>query len=128
MLPLIALLVVGGMYLAVSARQARIGRRVLDLERERANLVRKNAELTATLAELISPERMMERASSLGFRPASPDQIEYILVEGYSPRQPFVAPSPSASTNLGEGILSPAYTETLGAWLFRWLGWGTGGG
>jgi hypothetical protein len=25
-------------------------------------------------------------------------------------------------------MLSPAYTETLGEWLLRWLGWGTEGG
>ncbi len=128
MLPLIGILIIGGMYLAVSARLTRAGRQVLDLEEERNNLLRQNAELTSTLAELTSPERMLERALALGFEPVDPSTIEYVLVEEYEEPPPFVAPRPPASTGVGEGTLSPAYTETLGAWLLRWLGLGGGGG
>lgn len=128
MLPLIGILIIGGMYLAVSARLTRAGRQVLDLEEERSNIVRQNAELTSTLAELTSPERMLERALALGFKPVDPAAIEYVLVEEYEQPPPFVAPSPPASSGVGEGALSPAYTETLGAWLLRLLGLGSGGG
>jgi len=124
MLPLIALLIVGGMYLAVNARRAQAGRQVLVLQRKQAELERINADLTATLAELTSPERMLERALSLGYRPAEPGDVEYILVEGYPGPPEFVAPRPPASSSMGEGTLSPAYTETLGEWLLRWLGSG----
>ncbi|UCF60203.1 MAG: hypothetical protein JSV37_10595 [Anaerolineaceae bacterium] len=123
MLPLIALLIIGGMYLAVNARHARAGRHVLDLQRQQAELLRYNAEMGATLAEMTSPERMYQRALGLGFRYAYPSEIEYILLEDYAPPRPFVAPRPPASTNPGEGMLSPAYTETLGEWFLRWLGW-----
>jgi len=128
MLPLIALLIVGGMYLAVNARRAQAGRQVLVLQKEQAELERMNADLTAMLAELTSPEQMLERALSLGYRPAKPGEVEYILVEGYPGPPVFVAPRPPASSNMGEGMLSPAYTETLGEWLLRWLSWGVGGG
>ncbi|TET86218.1 MAG: hypothetical protein E3J37_00195 [Anaerolineales bacterium] len=128
MLPLIALLIVGGMYLAVNARRAQAGRQVLVLQQEQAELERMNADLTAMLAELTSPEQMLERALSLGYRPAKPGEVEYILVEGYPGPPVFVAPRPPASSNMGEGMLSPAYTETLGEWLLRWLSWGGGGG
>ena len=128
LLPLIGLLIVGGLYLAISARLAKAGREVLELEGERNNLARQQAELTATLAELISPERMVERALALGFKPVSPDEVEYILVEGYEEPASFVAPQPPASSGVGEGSLSPAYTETLGAWLYRRLGLDEGGG
>lgn len=123
MLPLIALLIVGGMYLAVNARHARAGRQVLTLQMQEAELLRSNAEKGATLAELTSPEQMYQRALGLGFRPAYPAEIEYILMEDYTPPLPFIAPRPPASANIGEGMLSPAYTETLGEWLLRWLGW-----
>jgi len=123
MLPLIALLIVGGMYLAVNSRHARAGRQVLNLQMQEAELLRSNAEMGATLAELTSPEQMYQRALGLGFRPAYPAEIEYILVKDYTPPLPFIAPRPPASTNTGEGMLSPAYTETLGEWLLRWLGW-----
>ncbi len=123
MLPLIVLLIVGGMYLTVNARHARAGRHVLDLQMRQAELLRYNAEMGATLAELTSPERMYQRALGLGFRPAYPVEIEYLLIEDYTPPLPFIAPRPPASANMGEGMLSPAYTETLGEWLLRWLGW-----
>ena len=126
LLPLIGLLIVGGMYLAISARLTKAGREVLDLEEERSNLARQQAELTATLAELNSPERMVERALALGFKPVSPDQVQYIIVEGYEEPEPFVAPQPPNPSGVGEGSLSPAYTETLGAWLYRRLGLGSG--
>ncbi|MEJ2551238.1 MAG: hypothetical protein P8Z42_06075 [Anaerolineales bacterium] len=126
LLPLIGLLIVGGMYLAISARLTKAGREVLDLEEERSNLARQQAELTATLAELNSPERMVERALALGFKPVGPDQVQYIIVEGYEEPEPFVAPQPSSPSGVGEGSLSPAYTETLGAWLYRRLGLGSG--
>lgn len=127
-LPLITLLIIGGLYLAVNARRASAGRQVLVYQGERAELERLNAELTATLTELTSPARMLEKALGLGFRPAKPEDIEFIFVDGYTDPLPFVAPRPPTSSDTGEGMLSPAYTETLGEWLLRWLGWGVGGG
>lgn len=124
MLPLIAILIVFGMYLAVNARHTRVGREVLVLEDQRANLQRKNAELTANLAELISPDRMFERAQMLGFRSAEPDEVLYVAVENYSSPNPYAPPKPPAIPDSGVGALSPAYTETLGAWISRWLGLG----
>jgi len=126
LLPLVGLLIVGGMYLAISARLTKAGREVLELEDERSNLARQQAELTATLAELNSPERMVERALALGFKPVGPDQVQYIIVEGYEEPEPFVAPQPPNPSGVGAGSLSPAYTETLGAWLYRRLGLGNG--
>ncbi len=127
-LPLITLLIVGGLYLAVNARRASAGRQVLEYQKERAELQRTNADLTATFTELTSPDRMLEKALALGFRSAKPEEVEYIIVDSYVQPTPFVAPKPPASFDIGEGMLSPAYTETLGEWLLRWLGWGAGGG
>ncbi len=117
MLWVVALLTVGGMYLAVNAKVARAGRLVLSLEARRSELQRLTSELTAELAEITSPGRMLERATAMGFRPVRPDQIEYIPVEGYAPESAFVAPQPPASPGSGEPRLSPAYTETLGEWI-----------
>lgn len=122
MLPLIWLLVMGGMYLAVNARLATAGREVLVLQSERAELQRQKDELTANLAALSTPERMLERALALGFRPATSADTEYILVQGYSDPPPFVAPQPPFSNVQHESVLSPAYTETLGEWLLGWVG------
>jgi hypothetical protein len=115
----IVLLIIGGLYLAVNARVARSGRSVLTMQSERAELQRQISELTATLAELTTPERMLERALELGFRPAELGDIEYIVIAAYVPADPFVAPQPPDSTTERDGGLSPAYTETLGDWLSR---------
>lgn len=119
LLLVIALLGVGGMYLAVNAKVAEAGRRVLMLEARRQDLQQLHADLTSQLARLTAPEVMMARAIELGFRPARPDQVEYLVVEGYRPPDPFVAPRPPASGKAGVGRLSPAYTETLGEWMQR---------
>ncbi|MEE9513924.1 MAG: hypothetical protein V3V46_07590 [Anaerolineales bacterium] len=123
----IVLLIIGGLYLAVNARVARSGRNVLILQSGRAELQRQIAELTATLAELTTPERMLERALTLGFRPAELGDIEYIVVAGYVPPDPFVAPTPPNSTTERDGGLSPAYTETLGDWISRLVSPGSNG-
>jgi hypothetical protein len=128
MLAIIALLTVGGMYLAINARLARAGRRVLELQNERANLMRQYSEYASTLAELTSPDQMLEKAIGLDFEPAGPGDIRYVLVEGYTGVDPFVAPRPPSAGASGEETLSPAYTETLGEWLKRWFSLDSGGG
>lgn len=117
----ITLLGIGGMYLAVSAEAASAGRRVLDLEREREDLLESNTELRTQLMARADPERMMALASELGFRAAGPNDVEYLTVEGFKPAPPFVAPKPPAGGEIGETTLSPAYTETLGDWFSRVL-------
>jgi hypothetical protein len=121
LLLVVTLLGVGGMYLAVSAKAAEAGRRVLTLERQREDLNEANAELKAQLAELMAPTRMLALASELGFRPAAPEDLDFLPVEGYAPQEPGVAPNPPSSGKIGETALSPAYTETLGEWFTRVL-------
>lgn len=121
LLLVITLLGVGGMYLAVSAKAAEAGRQVLQLERRREDLLEANAELTTQLVSRAAPDRMMALASELGFRPAGPNDVEYLTVEGLAPADPFVAPQPTAGGEIGETTLSPAYTETLGDWFSRVL-------
>lgn len=118
----VVLMAVGGMYLAVSAQAANAGRKVLELERRREELAQRNAELTARLASLTDPERMRARADELGFRPAGPQDIEFVEVEGLPGQESFAAPRPPAEGQQGGAALSPAYTETLGDWIDRVLG------
>jgi hypothetical protein len=113
---------IGAMYLAVSAKAAGAGREVLTLEDRRQDLLQINAELTSRLALMTTPERMLARASELGFRPAQPGDVEYVTVEGYQVESPFQAPQPAASDQIGTTALSPAYTETLGDWFARVIG------
>ncbi len=122
MLLAIVFLIVSGVYLAVNARLARAGREVLTLEARRAELLRITAEVGSELAVRTAPETMMDRADALGFRAAGPDDVIYLRINGYIPPPEFVAPRPPATEDNGQAMLSPAYTETLGDWLMRWIG------
>lgn len=125
-LPVVGLLVVAGMYLTVNAKVAEAGRRVLVLERRREELERTNAQMLTELAQMTSPQRLLERAASMGFQPAQPDEIEYLPVPGWTPPPAFHAPAPPGSGLSTATGLSPAFTETWGEWLSRWLGGGKG--
>ena len=95
--------------------------RGLELQSQMAELERQTAELRSNLAELTMPGRMLELAFEMGFRPAEMGDIIYVVVPEYQSGEPFVAPSPPTSLTDREGGLSPAYTETLGEWMSRWL-------
>ncbi len=122
MLIAIVFLVVSGVYLAVNARLARAGREVLTLEERRTELLRLTSELSAELASRTAPETMIARAANLGFHAAGPDDVLFITIDGYIPPSDFIAPRPPATDDDGQAMLSPAYTETLGDWLTRWVG------
>ncbi len=122
---LIVLLVIGGVYMAVNAKMTRTGRDLLELEEDRTNLRRTNAELTSKLAALTAPDRMVELAAAMGFHPAGNDEVEYVLVEGYQPEGAFIAPRPVSWEDEVVVSLSPAYSETLGQWFARFLAGGT---
>lgn len=116
---IVGLVVLGGIYLAVNAKVAEAGRELLVLQRRQESLVRTNGELNASYAGMISPEVMMERAAYLGFRPALPNEVTYLIVDGIEIKSEFEAPRPLTSEEARPGILSPSYTETLGEWLSR---------
>jgi len=119
MLGVVALLVLAGMYLAVNGRLAAAGRELLSLESRRTELLRQTTMLASQVADLTSPERLLERASSLGFHPAHAKDTEYVVIDGYAPPPGFRAPAPLGSPVGPSGGLSPAYTETLAEWVLR---------
>jgi hypothetical protein len=125
-LPVIALFLISGLYLAVNSRVAREGRKVLEFQTQMEELERQISDLTANLAELTTPKQMLEMAYELGFRPAEMGDIMYVIVPDYQRAEPFVAPKPASSLGSKDAGLSPAYTETLGEWMSRWLRQGVG--
>jgi cell division protein FtsL len=121
---LLILLVLGGLYLSVNAKAASAGRAFLTLEDEVQEARRRNSDLVAQLADVTSPHRMLELAESIGFRPATWRDVEYILVDEAPQEIDFHAPSPDASLYTRLLKISPAYTETLMQAIQRWLGVG----
>jgi len=87
---------VGAIYVSQASRIAGAGRQVQILQNQLEDLKRKNAELERDIAEAQSLERLQQEAGRLGFVRAAPEDIEYMVVEGYP--QATAAPSPLPSS------------------------------
>jgi cell division protein FtsL len=105
---------VAGLYLNVTARGTLAGRQVLMLESEISDNKLANADYETKLAEASSTEKMEQHAQALGFHPATPDEITYVVVPGYVPQTGInlatTDPQPIVSN------IRPEYTQTLFEW------------
>lgn len=114
LLALLAVAMVSALYLEVNSRAALVGREIQSLEFEIASIERANADMTTQLAVLQSKAVMEERARALGFRPAEPGEIHYLIVPGYSaPRAVQLA---ETQPPLSAPSIPPEYTQSLLEW------------
>jgi len=106
-------LIIAALYLFQTSRSTISARELAEMNDYRARLERDNERVRAEIADLQSLPRVMTRAAEMGFRPADPDEIQYIIVDGYRYDRPIVTPTPSPTAQTAEQI----YDETLGGWL-----------
>lgn len=106
-------LIIAALYLLQSSRSTISARELAEMNDYRARLERDNERVRAEIASLQSLPRVMTQAAEMGFRPANPDEIQYIIVDGYRYNRPIVTPTPSPTAQTAEQI----YDETLGGWL-----------
>ncbi len=106
-------LIIAALYLFQTSRSTISARELEAMTDYRARLQQENERLRVEIAELQSLPRVMTRAAELGFRQASDDEIQYIIVDGYRYDRPLTTPTPRPTPT------SPAqvYDETLGGWL-----------
>jgi cell division protein FtsL len=119
LLGLVAIAMVAAVYLNVTVRVAVAGRKIQDLQGEIADGQRNNADLETQLAGLTSVASMQKRAEALGFQPADPDEITYVIAPGYTP--PSAVDMSSATEKPAQTILASEYTESLFDWITRKL-------
>ncbi len=113
LLALFMVAVIGALYLAQVAETSTTGRRLEALLIERDELEQTNETLRVEIAELRSVPRLIARAQELGFDYAARGEIEYLMVEGYTPdRSQTVAPLREL---VEEDVLQ--YDETFTGWL-----------
>jgi len=74
---------VGTIYVNQASQIATVGRRVQILQNELSDLKRENAAMERQIAEAQKLERLQAAAISLGFVPANPNDIEYIIIPDY---------------------------------------------
>lgn len=117
MLALVAIGLVAGLYLNITAVAATAGLRIRAMNIEKSSALRQIADLNSELAALTSAVEMDRRAQEMGFKMLSHDQALYIMLPGYIGRQPAdLAPAPSAQS-IPRPIIKPSYTQSLWDWL-----------
>jgi hypothetical protein len=109
-LVLIVAIIIGALYLAQATVTATTGRELEELSGTRDYLQRANEDLIAEIANKRSITNLRGRAQDLGFKPITADEIEYLVVNGYSPNR--ATPTPEATA---EPIY--VYDETFNGWV-----------
>jgi len=123
LLGLVLVAMVAGIYLNITVRATVAGREIQMLQSNIFNDVpditdnrRTNADLETQLAGLSSVESMQQRAEALGFQPASPDEMTYVIVPGYTSRKAVDMSTPG-SNQPQPSLILPEYTESLLDWI-----------
>jgi hypothetical protein len=111
---------VAALYLTVTSRTAIAGREIQDLMYSVTISQQVSADLQTQLATLTSVSVMEARARELGFRPVEPEEVEYLIVPGYSAPQP-VDLSSLHPQQLAPLTILPEYNQSLLDWLDDWL-------
>lgn len=127
LLGLVLVAMVAGIYLNITVRATLAGREIQMLQSNTVNDEpditdnrRINSDLETQLAGLTSVESMQQRAEALGFQPASPDDMTYVIVPGYTPRKAVDMSTPNSDQPQAPSLL-PDYTESLFDWITRRL-------
>ncbi len=106
--------IVGGLYLAQATTNISTARDIELKDEERGKLQRENERLRAEIARAERLDNLHTRAATMGFVEAGPDDIQYIVVDGYSYEQPIPTTTPIALTATPE-----TYEENFAGWLQR---------
>jgi hypothetical protein len=108
-----------GLFIFTGAQAAEAGLRVQSLIDERDQWLRTLEAQETELSQLQSEEWMSQRAAELGFVPAAPEDLDYLVVSE-TPGDESIPASPTSFLYVQEGVaLSPAYRETLLEWILR---------
>jgi cell division protein FtsL len=119
---LVVFALIAGVYLSVNARATNIGRQIQNYHRDIEKLEFLIADQQSQLAILTSASEMEKRAQTLGFRPATTEEILYIQVDGYNGRTAAVLASDSVSyVPASPAVVSPAFTQSLLDWVAQEL-------
>lgn len=116
LLAVVALAMVATLYLIVTSRAAIAGREIQDLTFSITASQQMSGDLQTQLASLTSASSMESRALELGFRPAKPEEVEYLVVPGYAEPEPFIL-SANQHLQLSALTIAPEYNQSLLDWM-----------
>lgn len=119
LLGLVITLLVAGIYLSISGQAATAGIETYNLAYDRRTLERSIADTKAQLALILSSSQMESRATALGFEPADPSNVVYVVVPGYTGKQTAILAPPPGITEPQGAVVKNEYRESLWDWLFQ---------
>ncbi len=115
LLAVVSLAMVAALYLDVTAQAAIAGREIQNLTYEMTVTQQTSADLQTQLAALTSASVMEQRALDLGYLPVKPEEMEYLVVPGYTASQPDILSS-LPQPGLSAPSIPPEYNQSLLDW------------
>ena len=112
-LVIVAVIVVGMLYLNISAQAASAGMQIQYMTLRKQSLARSIASLRAEYAFVSSAGQMKARAEALGLKPLSMDKAVYVIVPGYTGRQQVNLAPPPGPDMIPQQVMKPSYTQSL---------------
>jgi len=119
LLGLVVVLVVASIYLSISGKAATAGLSAYRMNLERETLERQIADRKAQIAIMTSATLMEQRATDLGFKRIDTSKAVYMIIPGYTGRQPAVLAAPPGIDESKRSIVLPAYRQSIWDWLFQ---------
>ena len=125
---LVVLSLLGWIYLTQASHVATTGRRIEELQIDKARLEQQNLELMVEIATLESVSRLAARAQELGFRTVALDDAEFLVaaVPDVS-ADPVESPAGGLGTvadardSQGTGVQSAGWLEGVAAQFIAWV-------
>jgi len=108
------------LYLDITSQAAIAGRQIQMLRTAITSTELVNADLKSQLAESTSAAAMQERARQLGYEPVEQADLQYLPVPGYVEPEPVILAT-AGSLIPSAAYAPPEYTESLFAWLGRYI-------
>lgn len=103
-------IIIGALYLAQATTTATTGSQLLELQSTRDFLQRANEDIIVQIANKKNYSTLLGRAQELGFYPAQPGDIEYLVVNSYVPNR--ATPTPQVTP-----VPTYIYDETFNGWV-----------
>jgi hypothetical protein len=116
---LVVILLVSGVYLTITGQAAADGLTTLSLNNQRRNIERTIADSKAQLALLTSASVMEERALAMGYEPADPADVIYVVVPGYAGRKTAILAPPPGIVEPQGPVIKSIYRQSLWDWMFQ---------
>lgn len=106
--------IVSAFYVNVTSRTVLAGREIASSKKNILAMQYNISELESKLAADGSIQKMQERASAMGFKPATPEEFVFLSVPGYTLKPAFSLAPKAAPIPIP--LLLPEYSESLFDW------------